>query len=81
MSNRCHGSPNTGWKIISRYRAFQNGVSLLRTKSRDKVGTASAVCRPPELARESHWKGEFYFIIIIFIILLLILLFEWEMLL
>ena len=31
------------WKRISRHRAFQKGVSLLRTKSRDNVGTVSAV--------------------------------------
>ena len=30
-----------GWKIISRHRAFQKGVNLFRTESRDKVGTAS----------------------------------------
>ena len=32
-----------GWKRISRHRAFQKGVSLLRTKSSDNVSTASAV--------------------------------------
>ena len=32
-----------GWKRISRHRAFQEGGTLLRTKSRDKAGTASAV--------------------------------------
>ena len=31
-----------GWKRISRHRAFQKGVSLLKTKGRDKAGTASA---------------------------------------
>ena len=30
-----------GWKRISRHRVLQKRVSLLRTKSRDKVGTAS----------------------------------------
>ena len=39
----CWGSPSAGWKRISRHRAFQKGVSLLRTKSRDNMGTASAV--------------------------------------
>ena len=39
---------NMDWKRISRHRAFQKGVSLLRTKSRDKVGTVSAVGRPPD---------------------------------
>ena len=34
---------NMGWKRISRHRAFQKGVSLLRTKSSDNVSTASAV--------------------------------------
>ena len=29
------------WKRISRDRAFHQGVSLLRTKSRDNVGPAS----------------------------------------
>ena len=39
----CWGSPSAGWRRISRHRAFQKGVSLLRTRNRDKVGTASAV--------------------------------------
>ena len=30
-----------GWKKLSRDRAFQKGVTLLRKKSRDKVGTVS----------------------------------------
>ena len=35
-----------GWKRISRHRAFQKEVSLLiRTKSRDEVGTASPMGR------------------------------------
>ena len=29
------------WKRISRHRAFHQGVSLLRTKSRDNVGAVS----------------------------------------
>ena len=37
-----------GWKRISRHRAFQKGVILLRTKRRDNVGTASAVDQPPD---------------------------------
>ena len=37
-----------GWKRISRHRAVQKGVSLLRTKSRDEVGTESAVGQPPD---------------------------------
>ena len=32
-----------GWKEISRHSMFQKRVSLLRTKSRDKVGTESTV--------------------------------------
>ena len=31
-----------GWKRISRHRVLQKGVSLLRTKSRDNVGTVGA---------------------------------------
>ena len=31
------------WKRISRHRAFQKVVSLLRTKSRDNVDTGSTV--------------------------------------
>ena len=38
---------NTGWKRISRHTAFQKGVSLLRTKSSDKVGTESTAGQPP----------------------------------
>ena len=37
-----------GWKRVSRHRAFQKGVILLRTNSRDNVGTASAVDQPPD---------------------------------
>ena len=37
-----------GWKRIAKHRAYQRGVSLLRTKSRDNVGTASAAGRPPD---------------------------------
>ena len=37
-----------GWKRISRHTAFQQGASILRTKSRDKVGTESAVGEPPD---------------------------------
>ena len=37
-----------GWKRISRRRAFQKGVSLLRTKSRDNVGTAITAGQPPD---------------------------------
>ena len=45
----CWCSPSTGWKRISRHRAFQKGVSLLRTKSRyNKMGLANAVGRPPD---------------------------------
>ena len=29
------------WKRVSRHRAFQKGVSLLRTKNRDKLGAES----------------------------------------
>ena len=45
----CHGNPSAGWKRISRHRAFQKGVSLLRTKSRDNVGTVSAVDWSPNI--------------------------------
>jgi len=31
-----------GWKRISRHRILQEGVSLLRTKSRDNVGILKA---------------------------------------
>ena len=44
----CWGSPSMGWKRISRHRVFQKGVSLLRTKSRDNVGTVIAVGWPPD---------------------------------
>ena len=36
------------WKRISRHRAFQKEVSLLRKKSRDNEGTPSAAGRPPD---------------------------------
>ena len=36
---------SSGWSRISRHRVLQRGVSLLRTKSGDKVGTASAADR------------------------------------
>ena len=35
-----------GWKRISRHRAFQKGVRLLRAKSSDNQGTANAIGRP-----------------------------------
>ena len=37
----CPGSLSTGGKRISGPRAFQKGVSLLRTKSRDNMGIES----------------------------------------
>ena len=43
--NTCCGSPNSGWKRISRHRVLQKGLSLLRTKSRDNVGAASTAGR------------------------------------
>ena len=49
----CRGSPNAGWKRISRHRAFQKGVSLLRTKNREKVGTVSAGGRSPDRAENT----------------------------
>lgn len=39
------------WKRISRYRAFQKGVNLLRAESRDKIMWAlwaQWACRPPD---------------------------------
>jgi len=42
---------NMGWKRVSRHRAFQKGASLLRIKSRDKVGTVSTVGQPPDRPR------------------------------
>ena len=44
----CWVSLNAGWKRISRHRAFRKGVSLLRTKSRNNVGTVSAMGWPPD---------------------------------
>lgn len=41
-SLHCSSSLSAGWKRISRHRAFQKGVSLLKTKSRERVGPASA---------------------------------------
>ena len=40
---KCHGSLSAGWKRISRHRPFQKGVSFLKTKGRDKAGSASAM--------------------------------------
>ena len=37
-----------GWKEISRHSMFQKRVSLLRTKSRDKVGIVSTAGQPPD---------------------------------
>ena len=34
-----YGSPHVGWKRISRHRVLQKGVSLVRTKGRDNMGT------------------------------------------
>ena len=54
----CWCSPSTGWKIISRPRAFQKGVSLLRTKSRDRVGPAHTVGQPPDRpGKADHFHG------------------------
>ena len=54
----CWGSLNAGWKRISRHRAFQKGVKLLRTKSKDKVGTVSTVGRPPDrLGKADSFHG------------------------
>ena len=47
----CGGSLYEGWKRIFRQSAFQMGVSLLRTKSRDNVGAASTAGQPPERPR------------------------------
>ena len=46
----CWVSVSTGWKRISRHRAFQKGMSLLRAKSRDNVGrdNVSTVGWPPD---------------------------------
>ena len=44
----CWSSLSTGWKRISRHRAFQKGMSLLRTKSWDNMGTASTAGWPPD---------------------------------
>ena len=41
-SLHCSSSLSARWKRISRHRAFQKGVSLLKTKSRERVGPASA---------------------------------------
>ena len=53
----CHGNPSTGWKRISRHRAFQKGVSLLRTTSRHNVDTASAEGRPPDRPERVSFCG------------------------
>ena len=45
---RHHGHPSRRWERISRHRAFQRGVSLLRARSRDNKGAASTVGRPPD---------------------------------
>ena len=37
-----------GWKRIPRHNILQKGVSLLRTKSRDKVGIVSIAGQPPD---------------------------------
>ena len=37
-----------GWKKLSRDRAFQKGVTLLRKKSRDKVDRVSTAGQPPD---------------------------------
>ena len=37
---------DVGWIRTSRHRVLQKGVILLRTKSRDTVGTVSTVGRP-----------------------------------
>ena len=42
-SSHLCGSPNTGWKRIFRHRVLHKGLSLLQTKNRNNVGTASAV--------------------------------------
>ena len=42
----CWSSLSAGWKGISRHRAFQKGVSLLRAKSRDEAGTESTAGWP-----------------------------------
>lgn len=39
----CRGSLSTSWRTISRHREFQEGVSLLRTNSKDNEGAANAV--------------------------------------
>ena len=42
-SKGCWGSLNMDWKRISRHRALQKGVNLLRTESRCNLGTASTL--------------------------------------
>ena len=50
-----------GWKRISRHKAFQKGVSLLRTKSKDKVGTAGQPSdRPGRVNRFCVLIANFY---------------------
>ena len=41
------------WKIISKHRTFQKGGDLLRTKSKDEVGTMNAAGRPPDRPRKA----------------------------
>ena len=45
-ATKCWGSPTMSWKNISRHRAFQKKGRLLRTRSRDNLGTESTVSRP-----------------------------------
>ena len=42
------------WKRISRHRAFQKGVNLLRTKSSDNVSTAKQTSDRPGRVNGSH---------------------------
>lgn len=44
-----------GWKRISKHRAFQKEVSLLRKRSRDNEGTASAAGWPPDRPERWGW--------------------------
>ena len=38
---KCHGSLSAGWKRLSRHRAFQKGMHLLKIKSRDNECTCT----------------------------------------
>ena len=52
-----------GWKIISRHRAFQKGVCLLRTKSRDNVTVRRAARLPDRPGRVNSFPrlvADFY---------------------